>query len=104
MILQALNSYYERLEQDPTICIAPYGFSRQQIAFCIALNPNGSLHAIDDIREHDGKNACPTRLLCSGMLSHPARASILDFSGTIPPTYLATRRMMKSLSGPVNHL
>ncbi len=66
MILQALNSYYERLEQDPTIGIAPYGYSRQQIAFCITLNRNGSLLAIDDIRERDGKKPVPRSLVVLG--------------------------------------
>jgi CRISPR-associated protein Csd1 len=66
MILQALNSYYDRLEQDPTIGIAPYGFSRQQIAFCITLNSNGSLHAIDDIRERDGKKPVARSLVVLG--------------------------------------
>ncbi len=66
MILQALNSYYERLEQDRAIGIAPFGFSRQQIAFCVTLNADGSLHAIDDIRERNGKKAVPRSLVVLG--------------------------------------
>jgi CRISPR-associated protein Csd1 len=50
VILSALVKYYERLEVDPNEDIAPLGFSRQRISFCVVLNPNGTLAAIEDMR------------------------------------------------------
>ncbi|QDU88410.1 CRISPR-associated protein (Cas_Csd1) [Pirellulimonas nuda] len=55
MILQALNAYYERLAADPESDVAPYGYSRQQIAFVVVVNADGSLHEIQDARVEDGK-------------------------------------------------
>jgi len=55
MILQALNQYYERLQQDPDQQIAPFGFSRQRISFCVVINADGSLVNIEDHRIEDGK-------------------------------------------------
>ncbi len=50
MILPALIGYYERLVADPDEDIAPLGFSRQKISFCVTLNPDGTLRAIEDMR------------------------------------------------------
>ncbi len=55
MILQALNSYYQRLATDPDVDIAPFGFSRQKISFCVVLNDDGTLHEF--IAENDGDPA-----------------------------------------------
>lgn len=66
MILQSLGSYYQRLEEDPEVDVAGFGFSRQQIAFCITLNPDGSLHGIEDIRDHSGKKPVPRSLILLG--------------------------------------
>ena len=52
MILQALNQYYVRLESDPNVDVAPFGYSRQKISFCVLLNDDGSLH--DIVVESDG--------------------------------------------------
>lgn len=52
MILQSLNAYYRRLENDPNVDVAPFGFSRQKITFCVVLNDDGTLH--DIIPEDDG--------------------------------------------------
>lgn len=57
MILQALNSYYERLQTDPDVDIAPFGFSRQKVSFCVVLNDDGTLHEV--IPENDGDAAKP---------------------------------------------
>ncbi len=55
MILQALSDYYLRLENDPDVDIAPYGYSSQNIAFCIVLEPDGTLFTIEDVRTEDKK-------------------------------------------------
>ncbi len=50
MILQALNQLFERLADDPAYDLPTPGHSVQRITFCVALNPDGSLHAIEDAR------------------------------------------------------
>jgi len=66
MILQALHNYYQRLEDDPDADIAPFGFSRQNIAFCVTLNSDGSLHEIADVRTQEGKKLLPLSLIVLG--------------------------------------
>lgn len=57
MILQALNQYYLRLESDPGVDVAPFGYSRQKISFCVLLNDDGTLH--DIVVETDGNQDKP---------------------------------------------
>ena len=66
MILQSLNAYYRRLEEDPAADIAPFGFSRQKIAFCVTLEPDGTLHEIADLRIAEGNRFFPRLLLVLG--------------------------------------
>lgn len=63
MILQALNAYYERLMADPKSEVAEFGFSRQQITFCIVLEMDGALHEIRDERMPDDKGKLKNRSL-----------------------------------------
>lgn len=51
MILQALNQLYERLKDEPEYNLPTLGYSVQNITFRILLNPDGSLHDIQDARE-----------------------------------------------------
>lgn len=51
MILQALNKLYERLEGDPSYDLPTPGHSVQRVSFCVVLNQDGSLHAVQDARE-----------------------------------------------------
>jgi CRISPR-associated protein Csd1 len=71
MILQALDAYYRRLEADADSDIAPFGFSRQKIAFCVMLNLDGSLHAIEDLRRQEGKKLIPLSLVVPGNAKPP---------------------------------
>lgn len=65
MILQALNGYYERVAAEPDTGIAPFGFSRQKIAFRVVLNADGTLHGIEDHRvERNGKDVARLVLVC----------------------------------------
>jgi CRISPR-associated protein Csd1 len=66
MILHALNGYYERLAADPDSGIAPFGFSRQKIAFCVTVESDGSHGEIDDIREQRDKRLIPKPLVVLG--------------------------------------
>ena len=49
--LQALVDYYDRLERDPEQDVAPFGFAREKISFCIVLKPDGAPYRIEDVRE-----------------------------------------------------
>ena len=49
MILQSLNSYYDRLSTTKGI-LPPYGWSWEKISYCVVLNGDGSIHHIDDLR------------------------------------------------------
>lgn len=55
MILQALNSYYERLITDPSKNIALPGFSAESVDFVARLNKAGKLLDVVDLREAKGK-------------------------------------------------
>ena len=66
MILQALNQYYERLESDPDVDIAPFGYSRQKISFCVVLNEDGTLHEIVEETDGNADRPRPKSLIVSG--------------------------------------
>ena len=67
MILQSLNQFYERLAEDPEIEIPPYGYSFQNISFCIVLNPKGKLIQFADIRREAGKRLVTQEIqVCGG--------------------------------------
>lgn len=66
MILQSLNSYYERLAEDPASGIAPFGFSEQKIAFAVVLKRDGSLENIEDLRIVEGKKTVNRPLIVPG--------------------------------------
>jgi len=53
MILQHLNTLYDRLAADEKYGIAPPGWSVQKITFVIVLTPDGRLHGIQDARSKE---------------------------------------------------
>jgi len=55
MIIQALADYYQRLEKDPNIDIAPFGFEQKAIGFLIELDQYGKFINLRDIREGIGR-------------------------------------------------
>jgi CRISPR-associated protein Csd1 len=63
MILQALNSYYERLADDPNSGIPPFGTSKENISFAVVLARNGTLQGVEDLREMSGNQLRPRKLL-----------------------------------------
>ncbi len=65
-LLPALVDYYQRLEADPDADVAPFGFSRQKIAFGVVIEPDGSLHAIQDLRRTDSGRDVPTSMIVPG--------------------------------------
>ncbi len=66
MILQALNSYYERLDADPETEIAEFGFSRQRISYAVVLKKDGTFESIEDLRQQDGKKLLAQSLVVCG--------------------------------------
>ncbi len=57
MILQRLAEHYDRIEAsgNEDAQLAPPGFSRQKISFCIVLEPDGSLNSFQSLQEKIGK-------------------------------------------------
>jgi len=55
MILQALTEYYDRKAIDPQSGIAPPGWCVKGISFIIVLDEKGTLVAIKDMRDGEGK-------------------------------------------------
>lgn len=62
MILQALYDYYHRLLTRGTEGLSPYGYSPEKVSYEILLAGDGSLVAVNDIRDNSGKKPVP-RLL-----------------------------------------
>lgn len=63
MILQALNRYYERLLEQGTEDLAPFGYSPKLISYEIVLAADGAIVAVNDIRLTSGKKPKPRSLL-----------------------------------------
>lgn len=53
--LRALDLLYGRLATDTRYDLARPGYSAQKVSFCVLLNPDGSLSAIQDERDTTGK-------------------------------------------------
>ena len=59
MILQALVRYYLRMVEREAKGIAGYGYSPEKISYEIVLAPDGTVLAVNDIRDTTGKKAQP---------------------------------------------
>ena len=59
MILQALNSYYQRLLERGEEGLAPFGYSPEKISYEILLAPDGRVVDVNDIRDTSGKKPLP---------------------------------------------
>ena len=55
MILKALADYYDRLADDPSVDVPPYGFEDKPIPFLIVLDKQGGFRNIRDTRTGQGK-------------------------------------------------
>jgi CRISPR-associated protein Csd1 len=62
MILQALNSYYERMANDPDSGMPPFGTSMENISFALVLAVDGTLRGVEDLREQNGNNLRPRKM------------------------------------------
>ncbi|WP_137895405.1 type I-C CRISPR-associated protein Cas8c/Csd1 [Ramlibacter sp. 2FC] len=59
MILQALNSYYQRLLERGEEGLSPFGYSPEKISYEILLAPDGRVVDVNDIRDTSGKKPTP---------------------------------------------
>ncbi|MEI6051763.1 MAG: type I-C CRISPR-associated protein Cas8c/Csd1, partial [Opitutaceae bacterium] len=64
--LRALDLLYDRLATDARYDLARPGYSAQKVSFCILLNPDGSLAAIQDERDTSGKKPLARLLTLPG--------------------------------------
>lgn len=62
MILHALNSYYQRMLNDPDAEMPAFGTSIENVSFALVLGEDGSLHEIEDLREVDGTKTKPRKM------------------------------------------
>ncbi len=62
MILQALNSYYERVAADAESDMPPFGTSIEKVSFALIIDDSGVLKGMDDLREQSGKKLFPRNI------------------------------------------
>lgn len=62
MILQALNSYYERMATEPESGMPPFGTSVENISFALVLAADGTLRGVEDLREQSGTKLRPRKM------------------------------------------
>ncbi|HMP72516.1 MAG TPA: type I-C CRISPR-associated protein Cas8c/Csd1 [Kiritimatiellia bacterium] len=63
MILALLNDYYQRLQSNAEVDVAPPGFAETPIHFALVIDRDGGLVMCRDLRSHEGKKAKPRRLI-----------------------------------------
>lgn len=66
MILNALDSLYDRLRDDPSYLVPRRGHSRQKITFKIVLTPSGEVLDIQDVRQPHGRAPRPLQIEVPG--------------------------------------
>lgn len=68
MILQRLAEHYDRIAAtgDDDNRIVPPGFSQQKISFCVVLEPDGKLNAIQSMQQQKGRTLVATPMLLPG--------------------------------------
>ncbi len=62
MMLHALNDYYERMLNEPDSAMPTYGTSIENISFALVLGEDGSLRAIEDLREENDNTKRPRKM------------------------------------------
>lgn len=75
MILQALNGYYSRLQNTGDSAIAQPGYSQENISYEIVLATDGSVTAVNDIRNTAGKKPLPRVIAVPASFKRPGTGS-----------------------------
>ena len=75
MILQRLAEHYDRIvaSKNANAQLAPPGFSRQKISFCVVLEPDGHLNSIQSLQQQDGKKLVATSMNVPGQSKPPGQ-------------------------------
>jgi CRISPR-associated protein Csd1 len=75
MILQRLAEHYDRIaaSADQDSQLAPPGFSKQKISFCVVLEPDGRLNSIQSMQEQKGKALVARPMLLPGQGKPPGQ-------------------------------
>ncbi len=75
MILQRLAEHYDRIaaSSDAEAQLAPPGFSQQKISFCVVLEPDGRLNAIQSMQQLKGRALVATPMLVPGQGKPPGQ-------------------------------
>ena len=75
MILQRLAEHYDRIaaSNKDEMQLAPPGFSRQKISFCVVLEPDGRLTSIQSLQQQDGKKLVATSMNVPGQNKPPGQ-------------------------------
>jgi len=75
MILQRLTEHYDRIaaSRNEDSQLAPPGFSRQKISFCIVLESDGRLNAIQSMQQQKGRALVATPMLLPGQGKPPGQ-------------------------------
>ncbi|MGV1107744.1 type I-C CRISPR-associated protein Cas8c/Csd1 [Xanthomonas translucens] len=71
MILSALADYYQRLLDDPASGIAAPGYSQEKIGYAIVLTTDGSVVAVEDEHDYDGKKRIPKSVSVPASFKRP---------------------------------
>ena len=80
MMLQALNSYYERMVNSPDSGMPSSGTSIENISFALVIAEDGMLSDVEDLRKQEGKKLWPRKVLVPAALKRSGR--------TPPPNFL----------------
>jgi CRISPR-associated protein Csd1 len=75
MILQALNSYYERMANTPDSGMPSFGTSVENISFALVLAEDGTLRDVEDLRELSGKKLRPRKMLVPAAVTRTSGVS-----------------------------
>jgi CRISPR-associated protein Csd1 len=68
VILQRLAEHYDRIANSGSDdrSLAPPGYSRQKISFCVVLEADGSLNSLQSIQQSKGRTLVATSLIVPG--------------------------------------
>lgn len=75
MILSALADYYQRLLDNPASGIAAPGYSRENIGYAIVLAADGSVVAVEDEHDYDGKKRIPKSVSVPASFKRPGNGT-----------------------------
>ena len=92
MILQRLAEHYDRIVAEGSAKLAPPGYSSQRISFCICSIPMVPLTSLSRFSSRKARSIAHGSLSFLGRANHLGKESIHACFGTMPSTFLDTRR------------